>query len=101
MAENREQMSKTPKSDEALREGWPIFIEAVFGRMDKGRVDYGDASFERPVTDIIEELQQECLDQAGWGFIGWWRLELQKRRYASVCCASIPAQPPTTSETGS
>jgi len=54
---------------------FPAFIEAVSERLEKGREAYGDTSFSRPTTELIEELQQECLDLAGWGFVLWCRLQ--------------------------
>jgi len=51
------------------------FVNAVSQRLEKGREAYGDTSFSRPITELIDELQQECLDLAGWGFVLWCRLQ--------------------------
>ena len=59
---------------------WPAFILAVRARLDAGRRIYGDRSFERPEAELLTELQQECLDLAGWGFVLWTRLERLRLR---------------------
>lgn len=65
---------ETPLSDEALR-AWPEFTAAVHRRLDRGRQDYGDSSLTSPILDTLEELAQELLDQAGWAFINWIKLQ--------------------------
>lgn len=64
----------TPLSDAAL-EAFPEFVNQVRGRLERGKRDYGDASFERPLPQLIEELRQEALDLCGWSFVVWARLE--------------------------
>jgi hypothetical protein len=63
---------------------WPGFVEAVRARLEAGRAEYGDESFERPPTELVSELEQEALDLAGWGFVLFVRLrklqELAKER---------------------
>jgi hypothetical protein len=51
------------------------FVEAVAERLAKGEQQYGNASFDRPIPELLDELQQEALDLAGWGFILWARLQ--------------------------
>jgi hypothetical protein len=34
-------------------------------RLRRGARDYGDASFARPVTDLLDEIEQELADVAG------------------------------------
>jgi hypothetical protein len=57
-------------------DGYPRFIAAVRARLERGRITYGDASFDRPEAELLGEIQQECLDLAGWGFVLWTRLQL-------------------------
>jgi len=45
-----------------------------------GALTYGDTSFERPPGQLLEEIEQELLDQAGWSFIMWCRLEEVRER---------------------
>jgi len=50
-------------------DAWPAFAESVRKRLDAGRVSYGDRSFSRDPAELVEELRQEALDLAGWGFV--------------------------------
>lgn len=58
------------------------FCDAVQARLEKGAVTYGDQSFNVAPSVLLEELQQEALDLAGWGFILWRRLEAFKAEAA-------------------
>ncbi|HKY37209.1 MAG TPA: hypothetical protein VJN18_14800 [Polyangiaceae bacterium] len=60
-------------------DGWPAFAERVRRRLDAGREAYGDTSFSKDPAELIAELQQECLDLAGWGFVLFERLEKARR----------------------
>lgn len=64
----------TPISDEAIA-SFPTFAAQVRLRLDTGRRQYGDESFTRPIPELLEELSQELLDQAGWAFVGWVRVQ--------------------------
>ena len=44
-------------------------------KLQKGFKDYGDVSFSRAPEQLIQEIQAECLDIAGWGLVLWARLE--------------------------
>ncbi len=59
---------------------WPAFAESVRERLEAGRAEYGDKSFERPPGELLAELQCEALDLAGWGFILFERIERMRRR---------------------
>ena len=54
---------------------WPRFTRAVRDRLDAGQRAYGDRSFSRHPAELLEELQQEALDMAGWGFVLYTRLQ--------------------------
>ena len=56
-------------------DNFPGFVGAVFQRLEKGREAYGDTSFDKPIGELLGELEQECLDLAGWGFVLWSRLQ--------------------------
>ncbi len=47
------------------------FTEHVQKRMEKGRREYGDTSYQRPVTEILDEMLEEFADVAGWGSIAF------------------------------
>lgn len=56
------------------------FCRQLAARLEAGRLAYGDRSFHRPPAELIQELQLEALDLAGWGFILWERLERMRER---------------------
>lgn len=51
----------------------------VRARIKAGAQEYGDTSFLSSPLALIEEIQQEIEDIAGWGYIMWVRLERMKR----------------------
>ncbi len=53
----------------------PEYFEAVRARLMKGAVVYEDRSFSKDPADLLEELRQEALDLAGWGFVLYCRLQ--------------------------
>lgn len=58
---------------------WPAFVDAATKRLHQGRVDYGDASFDREPDELLRELAQEAMDLAGWGYILWHRIQEMRR----------------------
>ena len=60
------------------RDHWPAFAVQMLRRLETGEREYGDESFTRPQSEIVEELAQEALDLAGWAFILWTRIERMK-----------------------
>lgn len=44
-------------------------------RIEAGAREYGDESFAKKAASTIEEIQEEVLDIAGWGYILYTRLE--------------------------
>jgi len=63
-------MSKSKYKDKFFE-----FTSALNEKMEKGFKEYGDSSFSRPPIELINELQEEAIDLAGWGMILWCRLE--------------------------
>jgi hypothetical protein len=64
-------------------EEFPHFSQALADKLRQGYEEYGDGSFARSPEHILDELSQEALDLAGWGFILWVRLrDLQRRERA-------------------
>lgn len=66
------------------------FVDAVRGRLELGRVAYGDRSFERSPAELLAELEQEALDLAGRGFVLWTRVRALRER-CDVASAPAPA----------
>lgn len=54
---------------------WPKFCEKLESRLEKGHREYGDGSFDRSLSSLLEEVEEEIMDQILWSFIGWSRLE--------------------------
>lgn len=59
---------------------WPEFLRLVRRRLDIGREEYGDRSFSADPKELLDELQAEAMDLAGWGYILWHRLEAMRER---------------------
>lgn len=59
------------------------FVAAVRARLEAGRAQYGDRSFERPPAELLGEIGQEALDLAGWGFVLFERLRRLEAREAN------------------
>lgn len=51
------------------------FVARLRTRLVSGAATYGDRSFTRPTADLLDEIQQDLEDVAGWGLILWLRLE--------------------------
>ena len=56
------------------------FAARLRERLAAGAACYGDASFTRPATDLVDEIQQELEDVCGWSLILWIRLERLRDR---------------------
>lgn len=72
-------------------EQWPAFVERVRARLEAGREPYGDRSFERPMSELVGEIEQELLDVCGWAFIAFERMERLKLG-SKTGTAEAPAQ---------
>lgn len=55
--------------DAATRKNWITFHARVRDRMANGARQYKEASFERPLWELLNEAMQEPEDVAGWSFI--------------------------------
>lgn len=51
------------------------FVQRLRARLEAGAANYGDASFTRPAAELVDEIQQEVEDIAGWGLLLWIRLD--------------------------
>lgn len=56
-----------------------VFVERLRARLMKGMVTYENRSFSKTPDVLLEDLKQEALDLAGWGFILFCRLEAMTR----------------------
>ena len=72
---------KTHKlSDRYLHEDWNNFSGAVLQRLEHGAIEYGDTSFKNPIDKTFYEIENECLDIMGWGFILYVKLLALRER---------------------
>lgn len=60
------------------------FAARLRARLEAGAKAYGDVSFTRPPADLLDEIQQELEDVAGWGLILWVRLERLRARVGTA-----------------
>ena len=51
------------------------FVGRLRVSLEAGAKTYGNASFTRRAAGLVDEVQQELGDIAGWGLILWLRLE--------------------------
>ncbi|MBI4518797.1 MAG: hypothetical protein HY699_23635 [Deltaproteobacteria bacterium] len=63
-----------------MTDTFPTFAAAVAKRLEVGAVTYGDRSFHRPPGELLGEIEDECLDLAGWGFVLWCRVRALRER---------------------
>lgn len=63
---------------------WDMFIARVGQRLVQGQKEYGDKSFSREPLELLDEMQQELEDVAGWGIILWIRLEKMRQHIVKM-----------------
>lgn len=56
-----------------------LFADFVLSRLEAGREEYGDQSFGTPMNMTLEEIEEECLDICGWGYILWLKVYRMRR----------------------
>lgn len=69
-------MNASVKLDTALDR----FVARLRVRLERGAMTYGNASFERPAVELVDEIQQELEDCCGWALILWLRLDALRGR---------------------
>jgi len=56
------------------------FLNIVKNRLEKGSEDYDEASFDRPTSNLLQEIVEELADVAGWAAVLAARIfELQRK----------------------
>jgi hypothetical protein len=56
------------------------FVERLRARLAVGARFYGNTSFDWPEADLIDEVQGELEDVAGWGLLLWVRMQRLRER---------------------
>ena len=60
------------------------FVVRLRTRLEAGAKTYGNASFTRPTLELVDEVQQELEDVAGWSLLLWIRLDRLRSRVARI-----------------
>lgn len=68
------------KLGDMLRDSW----RKLLPRLVQGRRDYGDASFHRPLSELLDEIDEELLDVMGWAVIGRRKVARLRERVARL-----------------
>jgi hypothetical protein len=63
---------------------WDRFASKVIARLESGQEEYGDVSLTLPTERLVDEIQQELEDVAGWGLILWTRLQRCRKATARI-----------------
>jgi hypothetical protein len=56
-------------------DAWPTFIDSIRTRLEAGRAEYGDRSFDAPPDELRREISEELQDVCAWSYILWKRLQ--------------------------
>jgi len=57
-----------------------VFEDLVRYRLLVGAQQYGDGSFLRPPSELLEEISEELMDVVGWSFILWCRVQAMQEK---------------------
>lgn len=83
--------------NDATRDPWPAFVEAVARRLVAGEREYQGRSFERPPSELLAEIREELEDVCGWGYVLWTRLRALEAQLAEAEARvheALPAREP-------
>ncbi len=58
-----------------MRAYWQTFISQIEPRLNRGAVEYGDASLKATSQELYKEVEEEILDVVGWSFLLWMKLQ--------------------------
>lgn len=64
------------------------FLERVTDRLEAGSRVYGGASTRLPTGRLVDEIQQELEDVAGWSVLLWSKLERLRAKVEADSAAS-------------
>lgn len=61
------------------------FVAAIEARLEIGEREYADRpASSRPLDELLDEINQELVDVAGWSFLLWRRIEALRERLGAV-----------------
>jgi len=61
--------------DPGFKDDWLAFMSKIVVRLDKGEAEYEGRSFSKSPDVLLDEIEEELLDVAGWSFIMWKRIK--------------------------
>lgn len=68
----------------ATRAAFAEFCARVEARLAQGARVYGDSSLDLPTPRLLNEIQQELEDVAGWSILLWARLERIRKAHEEI-----------------
>lgn len=69
-----------PISRDAIVRKWPMYEAHVRERLITGARQYGDTSFNKSPSQLLDEISQELMDVTGWAFITWCIIQEMRQR---------------------
>lgn len=57
-----------------------VYFDALRERLRVGAECYGEKSFDKTDGRLLQEIQEEILDIAGWSYILWAKINRLKKR---------------------
>ncbi len=70
-----DQRREGQRIDPRYKKEWPRISVDLEKRLKEGHREYGDGSFNRPLSSLLGETREELLDTMLWAFIGIVRLD--------------------------
>ncbi len=77
---HNERRRESQRINPRWKKDWAEFVQKCEKRCRQGHREYGDESFDRSAFSLLEEMEEEVLDTAVWGFITWTRLHSLRER---------------------
>ena len=63
-----------------MKDDYTVYFNKLQQRLEVGAKEYGNDSFKKSQVKLMEEIQEEILDIAGWSYVLWQKLENLKKK---------------------
>jgi len=60
------------------------YVKKQMARFRAGDDEYHGSSFNRSVTDMFDEIEEEIIDQSNWAFLAYHALQKTRAKYDEV-----------------
>ena len=80
IARDAETRQNYAAADRVSATSFDTFAAMVAERLEQGRRQYGDRSFELPPSELASEIEEELADVCGWAFVLWTRVRRLRAR---------------------